>query len=1122
MKRLTNTLNSGRIYAVYILNNLWWINPPEKEIIFMKRLLSMILAMLMVLSTVSFAAPAMVGTAVTAEEVVTQETAVAEEAVLEAETAFTGTPHSTYGYLLAEIDFESIDSSIIKQYTPEGGETINYISGKGNYLTKKLGVSDTQNQAFVDAWTSTFNVQGGRGASYNANQQAIVVEEEADGNTYVKLEMGSAHTFIQFTGSPFYSENGVYTFVADMMVDTDVTGYSPAVAWLPFLAGTQTWANGAWPTTDYANNVNVWMRDYAISAYDSTKVTCIDIGCNLKSFNTTGRYFAIDNLRMYWKPYEVEVTVDASANTAFKNKTVKVANATRSGVHTTLNKVSLATLEEGFTNTEDKVFAGISLTPNGEILTEDFYVGDDTTVYAKWVDVDFQHDQYGSLIYFNDMESLKNAGTLAGTTSDGVKYIYDGYTLNKFGYTVASDFNSSKITFDTRGSGAVANSKQGWLIKKDENGNHYAYHTITSNDPIQIFYAASGNKFYKDGVYTLVHDIMAEATPNNFHEAYCINNKSEGFKWLNTKYTGTPGKWEYDKVVTYDVALGETDYVSSIIFGFSGKSTAGASYDNIRLYWKPYEVKVTIDANGNSEAQNVVYTADTSKKVDLDALKALMSNTDDKMFIGFSLTPDGELLYDDFWASEDTTIYAQWADYAPEHEQHGKLLFLMDFDNINKNTSLYTKDDENREFINENKAIGYGSYVNLEASDFDAINVAFDTESSVSYDGVTTQNFLLGKESNGNAYASLYSHKNSLVFTWLRNVAAKPFYKTGNYTIVYDVNSTGEITGFLHRYRLNYEKSEGSYTSDYFIKDNRLEKNEYLAANTWHRDIVRVVNHSYVAEKSTADKTYEDISGFSFGVYTPNGSTVKYDNLRVYWKPYTASITINMNGNNDKTVEAYANDTSSKLSLAALASYVGAETANYTLKGFSKTADGEVLIADFWANEDMTLYAIWEAKTDVTPSSCNLSAIRTDAYTGIRFKASITKAQKEEVTEYGFIVTLEKNLGGKELTHTAGVAYVEGINYGVVDGENVDKIYEIVDDDVFFTAVVYGIPETKAAYESNFVVRPFSKRGDYYYYGNPVVRSVYGVATAIREDGYANLKESEIAKIDSILEICEK
>ena len=601
MKRLTNTLNSGRIYAVYILNNLWWINPPEKEIIFMKRLLSMILAMLMVLSTVSFAAPAMVGSVADVTENVAEVASEQEETVLAAEAGFTGTPHSTYGWLIAEIDFESIDSSIIKQATVDG-ETINYISGKGHYATKKLGVSATQNQSFVNAWVSSFNVQGGRGASYNANQQVIVVEEEADGNTYVSLEMGTAHTLWQFTpqGTHFYTENGVYTFVWDMMVDTDLTAYSPKVAWVPFMMSKhasdknlwQTITKPAWPTTDYAGTVNTWMRDYAVSTYDATGTNSIDIGCWLSGSLAEGHYYAVDNLRMYWKPYKVEVTVDASANKAFENKTVTITNATRSGDNTTLNKVSLATLEAGFTNTEDKVFEGISLTPNGDLLTGDFYVSEATTVYARWADVDFKNDQYGNLIYFNNMENVKNAASAYGVTSDGVKYIKESFSnnaavsLDKFGYTIASDFNSANIKFDTRGSGHVADSKQGWFLKKDANGNHYAYHTITSADPIQVWYASKG-AFYKDGVYTLVHDIMAEATPSSFHEAYCINNKSEGFKWLNTKYTGTPGKWDYDKVVTYDVNLGETDYVSSIIFGFSGKSTAGASYDNIRLNWKP-------------------------------------------------------------------------------------------------------------------------------------------------------------------------------------------------------------------------------------------------------------------------------------------------------------------------------------------------------------------------------------------------------------------------------------------------------------------------------------------------------------------------------------------------------
>ena len=109
MKRLTNTLNSGRIYAVYILNNLWWINPPEKEIIFMKILLSMILAMLMVLSTVSFAAPAMVGSVAEVTEDVTVVDAPAQaEVVEEAELA----AESDYGTLVYTLDFEDATAAI--------------------------------------------------------------------------------------------------------------------------------------------------------------------------------------------------------------------------------------------------------------------------------------------------------------------------------------------------------------------------------------------------------------------------------------------------------------------------------------------------------------------------------------------------------------------------------------------------------------------------------------------------------------------------------------------------------------------------------------------------------------------------------------------------------------------------------------------------------------------------------------------------------------------------------------------------------------------------------------------------------------------------------------------------
>lgn len=157
---------------------------------------------------------------------------------------------------------------------------------------------------------------------------------------------------------------------------------------------------------------------------------------------------------------------------------------------------------------------------------------------------------------------------------------------------------------------------------------------------------------------------------------------------------------------------------------------------------------------------------------------------------------------------------------------------------------------------------------------------------------------------------------------------------------------------------------------------------------------------------------------------------------------------------------------------------------------------------------------------DYAPESYNVSSIRTDYYTGIRFKASVTKQQKEVAVEYGFIVTLKKLLGEKELNHDSGVKYVEGINYGVVDGKEVDKIHEIIGDDIFFTAVVYNIPKTQEAYSEEFVVRPFTKVEGTYYYGDSIERSVLSVAASLRDSNYKDLTAQAIETVKEILTVC--
>ena len=209
-----------------------------------------------------------------------------------------------------------------------------------------------------------------------------------------------------------------------------------------------------------------------------------------------------------------------------------------------------------------------------------------------------------------------------------------------------------------------------------------------------------------------------------------------------------------------------------------------------------------------------------------------------------------------------------------------------------------------------------------------------------------------------------------------------------------------------------------------------------------------------------------------------------------------------------------------------------ADNANYTYewiiagetvsteKSLTLTTSGEKVIVRVTAQDGSYASALSDVVSDYAPTSYNVSSIRTDAYMGIRFKSSVTTEQKAAVAQYGFIVSLETLLGENELNHNFE-QYVEGLNYIAEGPDALDKVYEIENDNVFFTAVVYGVPEEKDAYMENFVVRPFTKLGDTYYYGAPIVRSVLSVAEALRDMNYPDLDDDAIETVKNILTICE-
>ena len=169
--------------------------------------------------------------------------------------------------------------------------------------------------------------------------------------------------------------------------------------------------------------------------------------------------------------------------------------------------------------------------------------------------------------------------------------------------------------------------------------------------------------------------------------------------------------------------------------------------------------------------------------------------------------------------------------------------------------------------------------------------------------------------------------------------------------------------------------------------------------------------------------------------------------------------------------------------------------------------------------------AVWMSKE---PTSYNVSSIRTTDPTGIRFLASVHTAQKKLAEEYGFIVTLEPNLGDiapTDLEIDTDINKVTGVSYGLDTeaNKNVDRVYETDGDTVFFTAALYGMPKSDAAYRINIVVRPYLKdKEGVYHYGQPMVRSVLDVAKAIRDDEYNKVDELGKRYVMDILTECKE
>lgn len=280
--------------------------------------------------------------------------------------------------------------------------------------------------------------------------------------------------------------------------------------------------------------------------------------------------------------------------------------------------------------------------------------------------------------------------------------------------------------------------------------------------------------------------------------------------------------------------------------------------------------------------------------------------------------------------------------------------------------------------------------------------------------------------------------------------------------------------------------------------------------------------------------------GFYFDIFSGSkyGGSTHIDYVRLY-RAGIMTVTYNTNApEGAEVVNEVAPDTGRGVGTGYLLKGERPEVNGYIFMGWALSSDATsedvIEIIDLTGNT--TVYAVWEKDgTYVAPEKNDSQEIRNNGKnSGIRFKTSIKPSQKEELEEFGFIVTREIFLPkNDDTTDTSALTfnfkkndatsaekaplYVTGVSYDK-DG-NIDIINSSdVDGNIIYTAVITGIP--MSAKKENIIVRTYAKYafGDRYIviYGEPMSNSIYAVAEEIKnENGAAYAANKDY--IDTIL-----
>jgi len=928
------------------------------------------------------------------------------------------------------------------------------------------------------------------GDAYAPENAEIVYDEVLESNV-LKFTASQSYSGLMYS-TPYNQRNkcdlinsstGVLTIVHKQKAPVGATyRYN---GWINNSPGTLTYNDGgddsqdSQTSTDLGNGYSEWVGVYNM----------VD-GFHIDSFKihlagaTAGDVAYFDDIEVFWKP--------ATANITFADcdvKGVKIANKSLTNVSTSTTVSALLTaagVDYSEVSNLSYTFKGVSFDAEGTKvygINDNIGFYEDSTLYLVFEKVDMSDwsNEKGILLFDLDFSDAKAAEIITASTNSSNNYGLKSMNAKVNPYIAGSE----NWYLMTSGMKTVGIENGAFKFQWDGTGRW---------PQILVGNSANTSLVGENGTYSVHAEIKVLApkdanlgdiniTANGFVDG--VHKGPSGLLYMGVKGGAVADEWftiEGSKSTWDNDTDGiDNDDINKIttVFNYSATTgTAGGMFlmDNIKLYWKPSNVDVTIEG-GVNEAFEAVELKDVSTTATVAEIIAMIPNSATEYGKITGLADENGNKITTFSAITDVTLQPLWTPWVVV--------------------------DGGQEFPVEAKGVsggGSGQWSGSYGNTNDVGNGGGQVTAAISW-------------MYGNGW----------------------YTKDGNLYRVQDTVAVGEKnTGATNDPATWATPAVHSDEANGTIRDNIITT---LAANNDAEYVLvkyRYTNLPDLAEVAANDPNPEgykytlSANGEELTYYDRTGATQTFDMSPAYGAKYyiqrqTGSYSYG-GGEEFRKNELFVEG-------EWLCDFLPV-TADMKTEGVKQVIIQRYNLFDQMVTEyDYVRFVkLGEESAPIVPeqpapeasapaTDTEKASIRVDSPMGIRFRATLDNATAVAASDYGWVVarkTVVENAGFALTDVTVDQeAFKVIVGYGRENSVDLKQFFESTDTIKTFTAVVYNLPEGME--QDILVARPFVKVDGEYMYGEPAAKSIYEVACAIRDGGYDGLSDYHKGKINAII-----